>query len=112
MQKSASTLVKLLHHDFGHDFPVVSGTRKEDSPLVITELRDYVAVEYAVVRHIMQALGEEWKLAEQRISHGNGRTIERMVVHAKPAGAPDWTGSRRFHFDITAGWRASERKMD
>jgi hypothetical protein len=101
------TLAKLLHRDLGPDFPVLSGDGKSDSPLVVSETRDYVAVEYAVVRQVIQAMGEEWKLAEQRLLHRDGRVIDELVVNVKDAGAPEWQGRRRFFFDITLGWQAT-----
>lgn len=100
-------LAELLRRDLGPDFPVVSGTSKVDSPLVISETRDYVAIEYAVVRQFMRAIGEEWKLAEQRLLQRDGRVIDELVVNVKDAGAAEWQGRRRFFFDITLGWQAT-----
>ncbi|HRF83063.1 MAG: hypothetical protein J0L89_06450 [Xanthomonadales bacterium] len=107
MNTSAPPLADLLRRDIGPDFPVVSGTSKADSPLVISETVDYVAVEHVVIRHVMGMIDEEWKLAEQRVTHQDGRVIDEMVVNVKDAGAPDWQGRRRFYFDITAGWHAT-----
>lgn len=102
-----ATLAELLLRDFGPDFPVLSGNGKVDSPLVISETRDYVAVEYAVIRRVIEAIGEEWQLAEQRLLHRDGRVIDEMVVNVKDAGAPEWQGRRRYFFDITMGWQAT-----
>ncbi|KAF1700591.1 hypothetical protein [Pseudoxanthomonas kaohsiungensis] len=107
MVEPTTTFAEILRRDLGPDFPVVSGTSKADSPLVISETRDYVAVEYAIARQFMRAIGEEWKLAEQRLLHRDGRAIDELVVNVKDEGAPDWQGRRRFYFDITAGWRAT-----
>ncbi len=101
------TLAELLHRDLGPDFPVTSGTGKVDSPLIISETLDYVAVEYAVVRHVMQRIGEDWQRAEQKVMHRDGRVIDELVVNMKDAGAPEWQGRRRFYFDITLGWQAT-----
>ena len=102
-----ATLAELLHRDLGPDFPVLSGNAKVDSPLVISETRDYVAVEYAVIRHVLRAIREEWELAEQRLQHRDGRAIDELVVNVKDAGAPEWQGRRRYFFDITLGWQAT-----
>ena len=101
------TLAELLHRDLGPDFPVVSGNGKDDSPLVVSETRDYVAVEYAVVRQVIRAMGEEWKLSEQRLLDRDGCVIDELVVNVKDAGAAEWQGRRRFYFDITLGWQAA-----
>lgn len=101
------TMAELLLRDLGPDFPVVSGTSKVDSPLIISELHDYVAVEHAVIRRIMSVIGEEWELAQQSVSHQDGRVIDQLVVNVKDAGAPEWQGRRRYYFDITAGWNAT-----
>lgn len=102
-----TTLAEFLLRDIGPDFPVISGTSKADSPLVISETHDYVAIEYAVVRHVMQRIGEDWQRSEQRVMHSDGRVIDELVVDVKDAGAPDWQGRRRFYFDITIGWQAT-----
>ncbi|AKC86561.1 hypothetical protein [Pseudoxanthomonas suwonensis] len=102
-----TTLAELLHRDLGPDFPVLSGNGKDDSPLVVSETRDYVAVEHAVVRHVIRAMGEEGKLSQQRLLHRDGFVIDELVVDVKDAGAPEWQGRRRFYFDITLGWKAT-----
>lgn len=104
------TLAQLLRQELGPDFPVVSGNGKADSPLVISETRDYVAVEYAVIRQVTGAIGEEWQVAEQRLMHRDGRAIDEIVLDVKQAGAPEWQGLRRFFFDITLGWNATYGK--
>jgi hypothetical protein len=110
MGKPTMALAELLHRDLGADFPVISGTSKADSPLVISEMRDYVAVEYAVIRQVMRTIGEEWEMAEQSLLHRDGRVIDELVVNVKDAGAPQWQGRRRFYFDITLGWKAAYGK--
>lgn len=77
------TLAELLLRDIGPDLPVLSGTNKADSPLVISETRDYVAIEYAVVRHVIRSIGEEWQLAEQRLRHRDGCVIDELAVNVK-----------------------------
>lgn len=44
-----STLADLLREHLDSDFPVSTGNGKADDPLIITETRDYVGIEYAVV---------------------------------------------------------------
>jgi hypothetical protein len=107
MVEPAMTLADLLRRDLGPGFPVVSGNGKADSPLVISETRDYVAIEYAVIHQFMGAAGEEWKLAQQNVQHRDGRVIDELVLDVKKEGAPEWQGYRRFFFDVTLGWRAA-----
>lgn len=99
-------LADLLRRDMP-GFPVLSGTSRIDSPLVISELTDYVAVEYAVVRHVERMVGEEWEKAEQRLMHRDGCVIDVLVINVKDIGAPEWQGKRSFYFDITLGWKAA-----
>jgi hypothetical protein len=101
---SAESMADLLHANLGHEFPVSTGNAKENDPLIITELVDYVAVEYAVVRHVLGIVGEEYKRSRQRLMHQNNRHIDELVFDVKPSGAADWAGQRRFYFDITAGF--------
>ena len=110
MSTPEMTFAELLRRDLGHEFPVVSGTNKADSPLVISEKRDYVAIEYAIVRHVMRSIGEEWEVAEQSLLHRDGRVIDELAVNAKDAGAADWQHRWRFYFDITLGWKATYGK--
>ena len=99
-----STLADLLREHLDSDFPVSTGNGKADDPLIITETRDYVGIEYAVVRHVLSMVREEYQRSEQRVSNKEGRVIDELVFDVKPAGAPEWTGRRRFFFDITAGY--------
>jgi len=99
------TLAELLREDISPDFPVSKGTGGADDPLVITEGIDYVGVEYKIIRHVMSMLGEEWEKAEQRLYGKEDRIMDEIVVNAKKAGAPEWQHRRRFHFDITIGFR-------
>lgn len=108
MNESSIPLAELLLRDLGQDFPVISGTSRVESPLIISETIDYVAVEYAVVRHVMRMIGEEWELARQSVSHhDDGRVIDELIVNVKDIGAPEWQGRRRYYFDITLGWQAT-----
>lgn len=103
-QQRDDSLAKLLLRDLGENFPVSGGNGKEDDPLIVTEKVDYVAIEYAAVRHVMATVREEYELAQQRLMRKGDRNIDEMIFRVKPAGAEDWTGSRRFYFDITAGF--------
>ncbi len=100
------SLADLLRSDLGQHFPVSGGNGKEDSPLVITAETDYVSVEYAVVRHVLSAVGEAYQLNNQALLNRDGRHIDMLVFDVKDAGSADWQGLRRFYFDITAGFGA------
>lgn len=102
----APPLADLLRQDIP-GFPVLSGTSRLDSPLVISELVDYVAVEYAVVRHVEGIVEEEWEKAGQRLMHRDGRVIDELIINVKDIGASEWQGRRKFYFDITLGWNAT-----
>lgn len=104
--RGKATLADLLRSDLGEHFPVSGGNGKVDSPLVITDARDYVAVEYAVVRHVLTAIGEEYKLSKQSLLNRDDKKIDELVFHVKKAGAADWEGLRHFYFDVTAGFDA------
>ncbi|HOB44480.1 MAG TPA: hypothetical protein PKH75_15155 [Bacillota bacterium] len=99
-----NTLASLLLEYLDPDFPVSTGNGKADDPLVVTATHDYVSVEHAAVRHVMTMVREDYRLAEQRVHHNGDRVIDELVVDVKPSGANEWTGRRRFFFDITAGF--------
>jgi len=95
-------LQKVLFARFGNDFGVGKGTMKREDPLIITDARDYIAIEHAIAEW---ALGQnEFKMEEQRTHQVEGRTIDELVYAEKPKGAPAWVHTRRFFFDITAGF--------
>lgn len=98
------SLAQLLLDDLGRNFPVASGNAKENDPLIITALKDYVAVEYAVVRHVLGKIHETYELDSQSLLNQGDRRIDELVFKVKSAGAADWTGRRRFYFDITKGF--------
>lgn len=98
------SLAQMLLTDLGDDFPVASGNGKKNDPLVITAQADYVSVEYAVVRHVLRVMREEFQLSSQTLVDDGGRKIDQLVFDVKPAGADGWSGQRRFFFDITAGY--------
>lgn len=100
------TLAELIKSDFGPDFPVSGGNGKEHSPLVITATRDYVSVEYAVVRHVLTSVGEEYELSKQALLSRDGKMIDKLTFKVKEDGSAEWQGQRNFYFDVTAGLSA------
>lgn len=106
---SNTVVVDLIKQEFGADFPVSSGTGKQEDPFFITATSDYVSVEYALARHVFTTLGEEYNLSTQNIVRRDGRMIDELVFDAKKAGEADWKGIRRFYFDITAGFTAGRQ---
>lgn len=105
--ENSPTLAELLREDISPDFPVSTGAGSADDPLVITEITDYVDVEYQIIRHVMSMLGEEWEKGGQRLYGKEDRIMDEVVVNTKAQGAPEWQHRRRFHFDITIGFRKS-----
>ncbi|WP_132987229.1 hypothetical protein [Luteimonas terricola] len=97
-------LKDVLKARFGDDFPVGSGSMKRDDPLVITEQRDYVSVEYGVAKFMLENMGVEFEFEQQRVHDYDGRVVDELVYAAKELGEPDWTQTRRFFFDITTGF--------
>ena len=63
--------------------------------------RDYFAVEYTAVRHVLQAIGEDWQRAEHLLPHRDERVIDELVVNVKDVDAPERQGRRRQFLDIT-----------
>ncbi len=102
-----TTLAEALKDLLGSNFPVESGSAKRDDPLVITTTQDYFSVEYTVARALLGP--EVYEMEAQHLHHLEGRVIDELVFACKPQGAPDWTRTRRFFFDITAGWNAKKR---
>lgn len=101
-------LKKVLESHFGGDFPVGAGTTKRDDPLVITDERDYVSIEYAVARFLLEKMGFEYEFEQQRTHNQDGRVIDELVYAAKESGEVDWSQTRRFFFDVTAGSHGDE----
>lgn len=97
-------LIDLLRSRFGSDFPVGVGSAKRNDPLVITDQGDYVSIEHGVSQFLLHAGGCEYELEEQRLHTIDGRAIDELVYAVKPEGAPDWIETRRFFFDISAGY--------
>ena len=102
-----TSLAALLHEHFDPTFPVSVGNGKKDDPLVIIEPNDYVGVEHAAVRHIFAMLREEYALSEQRLHSSELSVIDELVFDVKDLGDSEWTGIRRFFFDITLGYHKS-----
>ena len=97
-------LKEVLEERFGSGFPVGAGSAKRDDPLVITDKRDYVSIEYGVARFLLEQMGFEYEFEQQRIYNNEGRVVDELVYAAKKTGEPEWTQTRRFFFDITAGF--------
>lgn len=97
-------LAELLREHFGDDFPVGAGSAKQDDPLVITAKRDYVSFEYATAQMLMEMACYEYKLERQTIRHVDNREVDELAYAVKPAGESEWTETKRFYFDITAGY--------
>ena len=80
---SPISLADLLREDLDPDLPVSAGNGKADDPLVITETRDYVSVEYAIAYHTLAMMNEEYKLKEQRVHRRGGRRRADELVFDK-----------------------------
>ena len=98
------SLAHVLLSELGPSFPISTGNAMTDDPLIITASRDYVSVEYAVVRHVLGKVRESYELDAQALLNRDGRQIDELVFKVKSAGAADWTGRRSFYFDITEGF--------
>lgn len=99
-------LSDLLKSHFGADFPVGKGSAKRDDPLVITAVRDYVSIEYAVAEFLLSAPGESFSFDGQELRSDDGRHIDELVYATKPDESDDWTTTRRFFFDVSIGFSA------
>jgi len=100
-------LKEVLEKRFGSDFPVGAGTTKRDDPLVITDRRDYVSIEYGIAKFLLEQMGFEYKFEQQRTHNYEDRIVDELVYAAKEPGEPEWTQTRSFFFDITAGFNRS-----
>lgn len=98
-------LSDLLREHFGESFPVSSGSAKRDDPLIILDERDYVSIEYSVAQLLLDLAECEYELEQQHVRPANGRVVDELVYATSPKGAPEWTETRRFFFDITAGFK-------
>jgi hypothetical protein len=98
---TTTDLQKMLFDHFGRDLGIGHGTLKREDPLIITDSRDHISIEYAVAKWAMG--DEEFALEQQLLHDDNGRSIDELVYATKPKDAPDWVRRRRFFFDITAG---------
>jgi len=103
-EPSTQSLAELLINDFGTQFPVSSGNGKKDDPLVITAKSDYVAIEHAIVKHVLGKVREQYELDSQKLINADGRQIDELIFSVKSIGEENWTGHRRFYFDITKGF--------
>jgi hypothetical protein len=104
-------LKEVLEEHFGSGFPVGAGSTKRDDPLVITDQRDYVAIEHAVARFLLEQMGFEYKLEKQGLHEYESRAVDELVYAAKEIGESEWTQTRRFFFDITAGFYSDRSSL-
>lgn len=110
-QESTTSLADHLLEDLGSDFPVSGGNGKKDDPLVITDRRNAVAIEYAVVAHVLNAIGEEYELHEQNLLLLGDRHVDELIFNVRSSGADSWQGFRRFYFDIQASFSQPAKAM-
>lgn len=101
-QAGPSSLGDHLKLQFGSQLGVSAGSATRTDPLIITESVDYVSIEYAVARFLMQ--GQEFKKNAQRLHHIDGRQVDELEFLTKDPDSGEWEGVRRFFFDITAGF--------
>ncbi len=89
---------------FGNDFPVSSGSTTQDDPLIITEQRDYVSIEYVVAKHLLSELGLDYKFNKQNCRTIDGRVIDELEFVVRKPSEPDRSQVMSFYFDITLGF--------
>ncbi len=101
-REKSLTLGEEIKRHFGKEIGIAGGNAKRDDPLIITETVDYVSIEYAVAKFLMQ--DQEYKKEKQQLFDFNGRKVDELVFATKSVGASEWESIRRFYFDITAGY--------
>lgn len=95
------TLSKRLRSKFGPDLGVAGGDATRSNPLVITDKLDYVSIEYAVAKFLME--GKEWRKKRQALLDIGGRYVDELVFEVRePEG--EWQ-EQSFYFDITSGYQ-------
>ena len=99
------TMSELLKNRLGNEFPVGTGSATREDPLLISEQRDYVSVEYTAAKFLLSEMGLEYKLEKQSVLNLDGRVIDELVFAAREPAEPEWTKRRNFYFDITSGYR-------
>lgn len=101
-QSESPSLADMLMKDLGSDFPVSSGDGKKHDPLVLRSGVNAPAVEGRVIRHCQGMLREDFEIFTQNLLMIGGRYIDEVLVNVKKAGDADWSGGRRYYFDITS----------
>jgi len=94
---------ELMAH-FGSDFPVGSGSTTEDDPLIITALRDYVAIEYKIAQHLLSEMGFEYKFEKQSCLNIDGKVVDELTYTIRKPSDPEKAGKMSFYFDVTRGF--------
>lgn len=97
-------LKEILVARFGENFPVGLGSCKRDDPLIVTAKNDYVSVEYAVAEYLLQEMGFEYKFESQSLHHIDDRAIDELIFASKETDELEWSETRRFFFDVSAGF--------
>lgn len=88
------------------NLPITVGDLTQTSPLVITAKKDYVSVEYDIIRILhSESPDVEFKMSGQSLLGMGDRNIDRIDFDFKPKGAENWVGVRSYYFDITEGFR-------
>lgn len=100
--KPIAPLSNILKARFGRELGVGVGDTSREAPLVITDRRDYVAIEYAVVKFLLEGL--IWRKVSQALNHIGDRYVDELVFSVRSVETDEWT-ERRFYFDITAGYK-------
>jgi len=98
------SLKKILQEHFGENFPVANGSTSQEQPLVITDTRDYVSIEYAVATFLLKEMGFEYKLQVQRTHNYDNRVVDELVYAVREPKDPSQSQTQHFFFDISAGF--------
>lgn len=84
----------------------ISGSNTLDDPIVIPvslipKSHNYVSAQYAFISRIHANIKEEWELKDQYLLSSNGRSVDKMVVHARAIGRDGWDREVEYYFDVT-----------
>lgn len=103
--RKSELLADALKARFGEDLGVGPGRASREAPLIITEKVDYVSIEYAAAKFLME--GMEWKKQRQALRNLDGRFVDELTFSVRKLGEQDWS-ERKFYFDITEGYRSKK----
>lgn len=96
-----TTLRQRLEEDFGIDLPISGGNGKSmgDAIIIDKATRDYVGIEYFIVKLIYEMIGKTWETQRQVLRSENNRNYDQLIVKVyNPDGSTHLTD---FWFDIT-----------